>query len=244
MEIIKQYNNAQITILNINNEPYFKGKDIATILGYKNTKVALIKHVDEEDKKTMKNLKGSQIVTPIKIDSQTIFINESGLYSLILRSKLPSAKQFKRWVTSEVLPSIRKTGKYEMNKHEQNKLIIGNIKDGVDLMKELGVLNPLDKLYFGSQVKNLLKDEQPQQHNIIEYPVTRRMKDHHINYTNKDKRILIKIGQKLRKLYFEKYQRYPPKRNQDVGGACREVNIYQNEDFDIMDEAISEYYDL
>ena len=101
----------------INGEPYFVGKDIADILGYSNSKDALIKHVDDEDKRI---LKGNDL-RPLKSDnfmSEKIpnrglsIINESGLYSLILSSKLPSAKKFKHWVTSEVLPSIRKTGSY------------------------------------------------------------------------------------------------------------------------------------
>lgn len=87
-------------------EPWFVGKDVAETLGYKNTRDALTKHVDFEDKKDAPfqgDLGGTQIMT---------VINESGLYSLILRSKLPQAKAFKRWVTSEVLPSIRKHGGY------------------------------------------------------------------------------------------------------------------------------------
>ena len=101
---------GQVRTLIVNGEPYFIGKDVAEKLGYKNTSDALVKHVDEDDKMQiakhdLKNqddigTKGAQI------------INESGLYSLVLGSKLPSAKKFKRWVTSEVLPSIRKYGAY------------------------------------------------------------------------------------------------------------------------------------
>lgn len=89
----------------INNEPYFVGNDIAEALGYSNIRNAVPKHVDDEDK----------LCTQIEYAGQTrevTVINESGLYSLILSSKLPTAKKFKHWVTSEVLPSIRKTGKY------------------------------------------------------------------------------------------------------------------------------------
>lgn len=88
-------------------EPYFVGKDVAEILGYKDTVNALKAHVDEEDKM------GWQITTPSRGTQTATIINESGLYSLILSSKLPAAKKFKRWVTSEVLPSIRKTGSYK-----------------------------------------------------------------------------------------------------------------------------------
>jgi len=108
MSELKVFNNSEfgsIRSLTVNGEPYFVGKDVAVILGYNNSRDALAKHVDDEDKGVAKcdTLGGSQELT---------VINESGLYSLILSSKLPSAKRFKRWVTSEVLPAIRKTGGY------------------------------------------------------------------------------------------------------------------------------------
>ena len=96
---------GQIRTVLIDGEPWFVGKDVATSLGYSNPAKAIRDHVDEEDKL------GERIV----LSGQTreaILVNESGLYSLILSSKLPTAKVFKRWVTSEVLPSIRKTGSY------------------------------------------------------------------------------------------------------------------------------------
>ena len=86
-------------------EPYFVGKDIAAILGYAAERNAIATHVDEEDKLTHRFSASGQ-------NREMVIINESGLYSLILSSKLPAAKKFKRWVTSEVLPSIRKTGSY------------------------------------------------------------------------------------------------------------------------------------
>ena len=86
-------------------EPYFVGKDVADILGYADTDQAIRKHVDEEDKLTRRFNGSGQ-------NREMTIINESGLYSLILSSKLPAAKKFKRWVTSEVLPAIRKTGSY------------------------------------------------------------------------------------------------------------------------------------
>lgn len=96
---------GQVRIVQQNGEPWFIGKDVAEILGYSNTKDAIAKHVDDEDKL------GSQIATSGQNRNMTI-INESGLYSLILSSKMPKAKEFKRWVTSEVIPAIRKTGGY------------------------------------------------------------------------------------------------------------------------------------
>lgn len=96
---------GQVRIVQQNGEPWFIGKDVAEILGYSNTKDAIAKHVDDEDKL------GSQIATSGQNRNMTI-INESGLYSLILSSKMPKAKEFKRWVTSEGIPAIRKTGGY------------------------------------------------------------------------------------------------------------------------------------
>ena len=94
----------------INDEPYFVGKDIADVLGYLNTRDALSKHVDEEDKNSVAIHDGK------KGNPNQVVINESGMYSLVLSSKLPNAKKFKRWVTNEVLPSIRKNGVYMTDK--------------------------------------------------------------------------------------------------------------------------------
>ena len=95
------------TMVDEKGEPWFVGKDVARRLGYINHRKALRDHVDEEDRKD-----GVTIRDSIGRDQEATFINESGLYSLILASKLPQAKAFKRWVTSEVLPQIRKTGGY------------------------------------------------------------------------------------------------------------------------------------
>ncbi len=99
---------GEVRVLEKDNEPWFIGKDVAEILGYSNPRDAIYKHVEFEDKGVAKcdTLGGSQELT---------VINESGLYSLILSSKLPGAKKFKHWVTSEVLPSIRKNGGYIAN---------------------------------------------------------------------------------------------------------------------------------
>ena len=111
MNEIKIFDNPEfgkVRTMEINGEPYFVGKDIAEILGYSNTRDALTKHVDSEDKNTVAICDG-------KGNPNQTVINESGLYSLILSSKLPKAKEFKRWVTSEVLPSIRKHGAYAVD---------------------------------------------------------------------------------------------------------------------------------
>lgn len=110
MNELQLFNNSEfgsIRAIEVNGEPWFVGRDVARALGYSNTKDALAKHVDPEDKR------GSRIATPSGEQEMTI-INESGLYSLVLSSKLPGARKFKRWVTAEVLPAIRKTGGYQL----------------------------------------------------------------------------------------------------------------------------------
>lgn len=110
MNEIQIFNNSEfgeVRTLMIDNEPYFVGKDVAVILGYAKPENAIASHVDKDD--TLKQ----GVTDSIGRTQQTTIINESGLYSLILSSKLPTAKKFKRWVTSEVLPAIRKTGSYK-----------------------------------------------------------------------------------------------------------------------------------
>lgn len=107
LQIFKNNQFGNVRIVMQGQEPWFVAKDVTNILGYSNSRDAINKHVDDEDKGVAKcdTLGGTQNLTTI---------NESGLYSLVLSSKLPNAKQFKRWVTSEVLPSIRKYGAYNM----------------------------------------------------------------------------------------------------------------------------------
>ena len=104
------------TMVDEKGEPWFVGKDVARRLGYINHRKALRDHVDEEDRKD-----GVTIRDSIGRDQEVTFINESGLYSLVLSSKLPQAKAFKRWVTSEVLPQIRKTGGYIPLKDQEGR---------------------------------------------------------------------------------------------------------------------------
>ena len=105
LQIFKNEKFGEVRTMSIDGEPWFMGKDVAEILGYANTPKAIRDHIDAEDKMTERIVLSGQ-------NREVVFINESGLYSLILRSKLPSAKEFKHWVTSEILPSIRKHGGY------------------------------------------------------------------------------------------------------------------------------------
>ncbi|HGW3810030.1 TPA: BRO family protein [Staphylococcus aureus] len=143
MQELQTFNFEELPVrtLEVDGEPYFIGKDVADVLGYTNSRKALSDHVDEEDKLT------SRIVTAGQNRNVTI-INESGLYSLIFSSKLENAKRFKRWVTSEVLPTLRKTGAYQVPSDpmqalrlmfeatEETKQEIKNVKDDVIDLKE------------------------------------------------------------------------------------------------------------
>lgn len=108
LEIFKNEQFGEVRVSIIDNEPWFVGKDVAEILGYERPDNAIRNHVDEEDK----------LMHQISASGQNrnmIIINESGLYSLVLSSKLPEAKKFKRWVTSEVLPTVRKNGMFAVD---------------------------------------------------------------------------------------------------------------------------------
>lgn len=138
MNNLQIFNNPEfgnIRTVTIDGEPWFVGKDIAEALGYSNSRKALIDHVDDEDKGvTNRYTPGGK--------QNLIIINESGLYSLILSSKLPNAKKFKRWVTSEVLPAIRKTGHYETPGYAPKATSIGEVVNLIKItrqsMKEQG----------------------------------------------------------------------------------------------------------
>ena len=108
---------GEIRTVTIDNEPWFVGKDVAEALGYSDTKQAIRTNVSEEDKKHLlkSEFRGCESTTSKINNNGAMVINESGLYALIFGSKLESAKRFKHWVTSEVLPSLRKSGGYMMN---------------------------------------------------------------------------------------------------------------------------------
>lgn len=153
LQVFKNEQFGQVRTLEINNEPWFVGKDVAEILGYQNPSKALKDHVDEEDKlynETLLSLgqRGGWI------------INESGLYSLILKSKLPQVKQFKRWVTSEVLPSIRKTGAYYSSAEAVTEDALIFVLETQKNLKERQALLEVEQADIKSDL-HYLKDEQP-----------------------------------------------------------------------------------
>lgn len=160
MNELKIFNNeefGQIRTVVIEGEPWFVGKDIAEALGYGRTADAIKQHVEEGDKLT-------RCFTDSGQSRQMYIINESGLYALIFGSKLESAKRFKHWVTSEVLPTIRKTGFYILKANQQYKAnlllsIYNGGQEGVIASRELTKLK-LKKLLFHSK-KKLLNSRKP-----------------------------------------------------------------------------------
>lgn len=127
LKIFKNDEFGEVRTLQIENETYFVGKDIAEILGYSNPQKAIRDHVDEDDVRT------ERFVHPLGGSQETKVINESGLYSLVISSKLPNAKIFKKWITKEVLPSIRKNGVYMTNEKAMD--LVTNPTSILDLLK-------------------------------------------------------------------------------------------------------------
>lgn len=136
MNELKIFENSEfgtVRTLMVNNEPYFVGKDVAEILGYSNTKDAIASHIDAEDRALIQRSENTTLEIP---NRGLMVINESGLYSLILSSKLPNAKKFKKWVTSEVLPSIRKHGMYAKDELLDNPDLLISVAQELKIERE------------------------------------------------------------------------------------------------------------
>lgn len=140
---------GQVRTIEIDNEPWFVGKDVAEALGYRDTSDALKKHVDADDKLTRRFADSGQA-------REMYIINESGLYSLILSSKLPGAKEFKRWVTSEVIPSIRKTGGYTLKPMTAYQQMMADTRQRNARIQSARILTQLAKQYKGSTYEQVL----------------------------------------------------------------------------------------
>ena len=171
IEIFKNPKFGSVRSLEINSEPWFVGKDIAGALGYSDTNKAVAMHVDDDDKKL------NDKTSPSFGQRGATLINESGLYSLVLSSKLPEAKEFKRWVTSEVLPSIRKHGLYAtddtieqiMNNPEFGIKLLTALKDEREKRKEaegtVAILSHVNKTYTMTEIAKELNMNSAQQLN-------------------------------------------------------------------------------
>ena len=172
IEKVFHYEENEISVIKSKGEIWFRGKDIAKALGYKRPHKAVLDHVNSEDKSSLECLqRGSQIGTPFKDtknkQKKAIFVNESGLYSLLLQSKLESAKAFKRWVTKDVLPSIRKTGRYDYCvNHKYNNMLTFKIESETDL--HVKVVHFLKKRYPHSLFTVTLGENQDTVYKILD----------------------------------------------------------------------------
>ena len=173
------YEENKISVIKCNDEIWFRGKSVAQSLGYLKPLKALHTHADKEDKRKLSDLEGvpqngvhlrlgvTQNGVHLNLQSGCLFINESGLYSLILRSKLESAKEFKRWVTKDVLPSIRKTGRYDCCiDHKYNNTLTFKIENEMDL--HVKVVSFLKKRYPHSLFTVTLGENQDTVHKRID----------------------------------------------------------------------------
>ena len=156
LQVFKNQEFGSVRTLVVNDEPWFVGRDVAEVLGYKKPENAIANHVDDDDKTTT-------LIQGIgsNYKSKTMIINESGLYSLVLSSKLPSAKKFKRWVTSEVLPALRKTGQYQVKELSGQELM------AKALIEAQSVLAAKDKQIEEMKPKALFADAVATSHTSI-----------------------------------------------------------------------------
>ncbi len=150
LKVFENQEFGKVRVVKINGEPWFVGKDVADVLEYRNTKDAIARHVDDEDK--LQN-DGVVIYDSMGREQHPTVINYSGLYSLVLSSKLPSAKRFKHWITSEVLPSIRQTGHYSLNLGKYEALIP---KDYPSALRALA-----DEVDKNEKLQQIIDDYQP-----------------------------------------------------------------------------------
>ena len=156
IEKVFKYGETELSVIKCKDDIWFRGKTLAEVLGYSNPLKAIHTHIDSEDKEEMSELVykgGAQNGHPFRnVQQGTIYVNESGLYSLALRSKPESAIEFKRWVTKDVLPSIRKTGRYDYCiDHKYNNTLTFKIENEMDLhVKVVSFLNPISTGLFVS----------------------------------------------------------------------------------------------
>ena len=245
---LKTFTNTQsfenVRVFGTVDKPLFMAKDVANMLKYRNTTEAIRNHVDEEDKFVLSHLEGrsdslllgganhSPSFFANTQQSQSVLINESGLYSLILRSRKPEAKQFKRWITNEVIPSLRKEGNYSM-KNDELKITeeiktmkINNFTAITNLMEKFG-MDDRDVILIKNHTKMLLGNEAVVSIPLeeIECSISKRLLEK-FNYRKNNHSMLITMGKYIAEDYMKHYGERPPKRDQYVDGTIRSINHY------------------
>lgn len=245
MEIFN-YKGHNLTVIQTIDELLFRAKEVAEMLGYVNTEKAIRVHVDEEDIKFWRDIKKMDKETPAQkgqalkfYQDQTRFINESGIYSLILRSNKPEAKKFKRWVTSEVLPAIRKNGSYILTPEKKLEMI----KETVLVFKEIGEFEERDKIFLKGKLRNnLLLTNSSNTNQRLEVPISDRIKQLGFPYKASDTKKLILISKEMAEKYEKIHGKELIKREQFVSGTTRLISCYSEHDFPLLDPIIKKYY--
>ena len=239
------FEKSTISVINDSNDIWFRGKTVAKILGYKNTKDAIINHVDSEDKSKLGDFERGRDSRPLtNNEKNSIYINESGLYSLILRSKLEKAKNFKRWVTKDVLPSIRKTGKYELpapvDALQERRLKIDEINTFMNVYEKID--NPKLKTVIMDWMHNTISGQKAITDESTQYArdITDICKEEFgfiPDFTQK-----IKIGQILKKEYVKRFDEPLLKYEKYVNGSMRKVNAYPKNKEKWIIKTLQKYY--
>ena len=216
---------------------WFKSVDIASILGYSNREKAIRMHVEEDEKKKMNELMPAQNGPPLNSQPHSIFINESGLYSLLLRSQLESSKLFKKWITKEVLPSIRKSGSYTVKKE------IDCEKLREIQYKEIQILDSIKdsklKQAFQDRLMNEItgEEQKPTQYARDIITIVKEEFNKNIDFMKAGV-----IGKMVLKKYKAKYHKSPQKYEKYVNGNNRMVNVYTKEEEPDLIQWITEYF--
>ena len=216
---------------------WFKGADIARILGYSNREKAIRMHVEEDEKKKMNELMPAHRGPPLNSQPHTVFINESGLYSLILRSHLESAKLFKKWITKEVIPSLRKSGSYTVKKE------IDCEKLREIQYKEIQILDSIKdsklKQAFQDRLMNEItgEEQKPTQYARDIITIVKEEFNKNIDFMKAGV-----IGKMVLKKYKAKYHKSPQKYEKYVNGNNRMVNVYTKEEEPDLIQWITEYF--
>jgi len=237
------YASGSVRVYGTPQNPLFDAKDVCDILNYKNTSQTINKNVDSED-------------YTYNSHPHSILINESGLYSLLLRSKKKEAKPFKRWVTSEVLPAIRKTGSYTsslgaslVQQKTPQMLILETVRLATEIFDKVGY-DERDRLLIHDLTRSAINGSSSGRIQEIikqndEWSISRRLSEH---YGVTDKKLHNKcsaFGRRLAKQYRLLNDNKPPTRRQFVKGTVRMVNCYYLSDWEEFgDKMMEEYFNL
>ncbi|VEP17882.1 Prophage antirepressor [Hyella patelloides LEGE 07179] len=240
---IFEFESQQVRFVGTAEKPEWVAVDLCKILGIKNVSDTLAKFDEEE--------KGVVTIDTLGGEQSLLTLTEPGLYRLIFKSRKDVAKRFQRWIFHEVLPSIRKTGSYSLAEKSPSipalptaREELETIRLGMDLFVELGGCDDRTKILLKDQVRNILLAEKlqpsltsskPEPNQRLEYPVSDRAIA--LGYRPNNKQ-LQQIGKQASLLYFDKHGRKPVQREQFVGGTTRMVNVYSEDDVDLLDFAI------